>query len=82
LAISTCSGSHAAGRRLTGNSIDNTLRVVGRDETEWVLLDVVVDAIRDGYAHLGAHLWSEAGALLAIATQTLVVREPQADGRP
>jgi acyl-CoA thioesterase-2 len=73
--------SHAVGRRLTGNSVDNTLRIAGSDETEWILLDVGVDAVHDGYAHVNARLWSESGALLATANQSLIVRVPDATGR-
>jgi acyl-CoA thioesterase len=73
--------SDAVGRRLTGNSVDNTLRMAGADETEWILLDVSVDAVHDGFAHVNARLWSEGGVLLATANQSLIVREPDAGGR-
>jgi len=73
--------SDTLGRACTGNSLDNSLRMVGRDATEWILLDVTVDAVAGGFAHTHARLWSERGALLAIAQQTLVVRDAGADGR-
>jgi acyl-CoA thioesterase len=73
--------SDAVGRRMTGNSIDNTLRIVGDDSCDWILVDVSVDAVRAGFAHVSAHLWADTGALLAIASQTLVVREVDASGR-
>jgi acyl-CoA thioesterase len=73
--------SGAVGRRLTGNSVDSTLRIAGSDESEWILLDVGLDAIHDGYAHVHARLWSEQGTLLATANQSLIVREPDATGR-
>ena len=36
---------------------------------------------RAGYAHAGAHLWTEDGVLLGMATQTLVVRTAGAHGQ-
>jgi acyl-CoA thioesterase len=73
--------SGAVGRRLTGNSVDNTLRIAGSEASDWILLDVGVDAIHDGYAHVNARLWSEGGRLRATANQSLIVREPDATGR-
>ena len=73
--------SGALGAPAAGNSLDNTLRVVERATTEWVLLDVSVDASIDGFAHAGAHLWTEDGTLLAVVSQTLVLREAAPDGR-
>ncbi len=64
----------ALGQRASGNSIDNTLRVVKFVETEWVLLDIRVHAVHDGFAHGVVHLWAEDGTLLAVASQTVMVR--------
>jgi acyl-CoA thioesterase len=71
----------ALGEPVTANSLDNTVRIVERASTEWVLLDVRVDAVERGYAHAGAHLWTEDGTLLGMATQTLVVRAVDDAGR-
>jgi acyl-CoA thioesterase len=73
--------SGAVGRRVTGNSVDSTLRVAGADQSDWILLEVNVEAIHDGYAHVHTRLWSERGIFLATATQSLIVREPGAMGR-
>jgi len=73
--------SGALGVPAAGNSLDNTVRVVERATTEWVLLDVTVDASAGGFAHAGARLWTEDGTLLAIVSQTLVLREAAPDGR-
>jgi acyl-CoA thioesterase len=70
----------ALGEHVTANSLDNTVRIVERARTEWVLLDVRIDAVERGYAHAGAHLWTEDGVLLGMATQTLVVRATDAAG--
>ena len=64
----------ALGRRAGGNSLDNTLRVARRTPTEWVLADVRVHAIADGFGHGLVHLWAEDGTLLGTASQSTIVR--------
>ncbi|MCB1261637.1 MAG: thioesterase family protein [Acidimicrobiales bacterium] len=59
---------------ITSNSLDNTLRVVQVVETEWVLVDIRVDAIHDGFGHGIVHLWAEDGTLMATASQSALVR--------
>jgi len=68
----------ALGARAGGNSLDNTLRVAHRVPTEWVLADVRVHAIGDGFAHGLVHLWAEDGTLLGTASQSTIVREHRA----
>lgn len=72
----------ALGGVFTGNSLDNTLRVGADDETEWILVDTQVSMVARGFAVVTAHLWSESGSLLGVASQTLVPRHVDADGRP
>lgn len=62
-------GQHAGGR-----SLDNTIRVARVVPTEWVLLDVRVHAVANGYGHGLVHLWAEDGTLLGTASQTCAVR--------
>jgi acyl-CoA thioesterase len=65
------------GRRASSNSLDNTLRMVRPSDahpTEWVLADVRVQAVADGFGHGVVHLWAEDGTLLATASQSAVVR--------
>jgi acyl-CoA thioesterase II len=57
-----------------GNSLDNTLRVVQLVPTEWVLLDIRIHAIRNGFAHGLIHLWAADGTLMATASQSVIVR--------
>ena len=57
-----------------GNSLDNTLRVGRLVPTEWVLLDIRVDLIANGFGHGVVHLWAEDGTLLATASQSTIVR--------
>lgn len=66
--------SQALGKLGGGNSLDNTLRVVQVVATEWVLLDVRVHAIRNGFGHGLVHLWAEDGTLMATASQSTIVR--------
>jgi acyl-CoA thioesterase-2 len=66
--------SQPLGRRTMGRSLDNTLRMVQLEPTEWVLCDIRMDAAVDGYAQGSAYLWSQAGTLLATASQSFSIR--------
>lgn len=66
----------ATGLPITGNSLDNTIRAGQLVSTEWVLADVQVHTLIDGYGHGIAHLWSEDATLLGTASQSAVVRTP------
>ena len=66
--------SQAVGDLLFSNSIDNTIRVMGPVETDWILIDIVMEGIKDGFGHGFARLWSQEGDLMGIASQTLIVR--------
>ena len=67
-------GSQPLGRPTMGRSLDNTLRVVQLEPTEWVLCDIRMHAAVDGYAQGVAFLWSESGKLLATASQSFGLR--------
>ena len=58
-----------------GTSIDNTIRINKIVPTDWVLVDVFVHAVADGFAHGRVHLWAEDRTLLAIASQSAIVRD-------
>lgn len=64
----------ALGQRAGGNSLDNTLRVAHRHATDWVLADIRVHAIADGFGHGLVHLWARDGTLLGTASQSTIVR--------
>lgn len=64
----------ALGLQAGGNSLDNTLRVVRLVPTEWVLLDIRVHAVANGFGHGVVHLWSDDGTLMATASQSTIVR--------
>lgn len=63
-----------------GNSLDNTLRVVRPVETEWVLLDIQVHGVANGFGHGLVHLFAEDGTLLATASQSCIARMHRAPG--
>jgi acyl-CoA thioesterase len=64
----------ALGQRAGGQSLDNTLRVVHRVPTEWILADVRVHGVADGFGHGLVHLWAGDGTLLGTASQSTIVR--------
>ena len=64
----------ALGLAAGGNSLDNTFRVARLEATDWVLLDIRVLAVHGGFGHGAVLLWSETGRLLAIASQSTIVR--------
>ena len=76
----------ALGELAGGNSLDNTLRVVRLVPTEWVLIDVQVDGIEHGFGHGTIHLYAEDGTLMAMASQSTIVRywadRPEAPAEP
>lgn len=65
----------ALGRLAGGNSLDNTLRLGAVQPTDWVLLDIRLHQVARGFAHGDVLLWSEAGRLMACASQSTIVRE-------
>lgn len=64
----------ALGAYAGGNSLDNTLRVGRIVPTEWVLIDITVDAIGNGFGHGTVHLFATDGTLMATASQSTIVR--------
>ena len=59
---------------VTSNSLDNTLRVLKVVDTEWVLVDIFVEAVHNGFGHGHVYLWSEDRTLMATASQSALVR--------
>jgi len=66
--------SQPLGRRVLSRSLDNTLRVVRLEPTEWILCDIHIEALVGGYGQGIAYLWSSSGSLLATASQSMSVR--------
>jgi acyl-CoA thioesterase len=72
----------ALGIRGGGNSLDNTLRVVDLAPTDWVLLDITVQAVERGFGHGISQMYATDGTLLATASQSCIVRYwPDVDDR-
>lgn len=57
-----------------GASLDNTLRIIDPQPSEWVLCEIGIDAVVRGFAHGWERLWSMDGTLMATASQTVVCR--------
>src|SRR5207253_11125749 len=70
------------GQRAGGQSLDNTIRIAHRVPADWVLADVRVHAVNDGFAHGLVHLWGQDGVLLATASQSTIVRRHREGERP
>jgi acyl-CoA thioesterase len=64
----------ALGEHAGGNSLDNTLRISRLVPTEWVLIDIRIEAVANGFGHGHVYLWSEDGTLMATASQSTIVR--------
>lgn len=65
----------ALGARTTSRSLDNTLRMVSAEITDWTLADIHILSASRGFSHGTAFLWSEQGALLGIASQSATIKE-------
>jgi acyl-CoA thioesterase len=69
----------ALGKIMYCTSIDNTIRYANRDMTDWVLCDNRMEFVGNGFGYGTMHMWSEQGKLLATASQTMIVRTPEAE---
>ncbi|MEY2884184.1 MAG: hypothetical protein RL490_1908 [Pseudomonadota bacterium] len=65
---------NALGTNAGGNSLDNTIRFARLVPTRWVLADIRIHAVAQGFAHGRVHLFAEDGTLLATASQSLILR--------
>ena len=74
-------GAHPHTRGSIG--FDNTLRVVARPETEWVLAEAAIAHIGERIVHGGMQLFAESGELLALTSLTALRPRPRkAAGSP
>lgn len=64
----------ALGRPASGSSLDNTIRFTAPPQGEWALAATRVEAVRDGLVHTRTRLFAQDGTLLALASQTMVLR--------
>jgi acyl-CoA thioesterase II len=65
---------NALGANAGGNSLDNTIRYMKTVPTDWVLADMRIHAVSDGFAHGRVHLFARDGTLMATASQSMIVR--------
>lgn len=69
------SGSgHALGKQAGANSLDNTIRIRKIVPTNWVCCDIQIHGIYDGFVHGDARLFAEDGTLMAVASQSGILR--------
>lgn len=66
--------SQPLGFSTMGRSLDNTIRIVTLEPTEWVLTEIHMHALSGGFAQGTAFMWSESGTLLATASQSIAAR--------
>lgn len=64
----------ALGQMMGGNSLDNTIRIHQIVPTEWVLCDLKISGVHDGFGHGDMALFAEDGRLMATAGQSLIIR--------
>ena len=57
-----------------GTSLDNTVRVVDPEPSEWVLLDITAEGFHRSIGHGSLRIWSQDGRLLGTAQQTCIIR--------
>jgi acyl-CoA thioesterase len=60
-------------------SLDNTLRMIDPDASEWVLMDIEAHGASRSIGHGQVRMWSDDGRLLAIASQTCILRTSHLD---
>ena len=76
--FSTAAISGVFGAGHIGNSLDNTIRLCRIVPSRWVLCDIQIQGAHAGFAHGEMRMFAQTGELLAIATQSMIVRRPQA----
>jgi acyl-CoA thioesterase len=67
---------NAIGGPMVVNSLDNTIRFGAIEPSEWVLCDVRIELVHAGFAHGTMYMFADSGRLMAIASQTMVLRGP------
>jgi acyl-CoA thioesterase II len=66
--------SQPLGFSTMGRSLDNTIRIVRLEPTDWVLTEIHMHALAGGFAQGTAYMWSQSGTLLATASQSIAAR--------
>lgn len=63
------------GQRSGATSLDNTIRIVSLEQSEWLLCSIHLDAITSGLFHGHMAIFTEDGKLVALASQSGVVQK-------
>jgi acyl-CoA thioesterase len=66
--------AHALGLEAGGNSLDNTIRFRRVVPTDWVLCDITIHGVHGGFAHGAMRLFAQNGELMAMASQSMILR--------
>jgi acyl-CoA thioesterase len=76
--------SQPMGRYVRGRSLDNTIRVASLVPSEWVLCEIHMHALANGFGQGTAFMWSRSGTLLATASQSIAAKlwEPSNSNGP
>ena len=74
-AVSATVRGNALGYAAGGNSLDNTIRIVNLAPTDWVLCDIGIHGIHAGFGHGAMRIFARDGALMATASQSVIVRD-------
>ncbi|HMO75623.1 MAG TPA: thioesterase family protein [Sphingopyxis sp.] len=64
----------ALGRPASGSSLDNMIRFTAEPKGKWTLAQMRVEGVGAGIAHVATRLFSEEGTLLALAGQSMLLR--------
>ncbi len=56
-----------------GSSLDNTVRIAGEADSEWVLLDIESDAVHNAVGQGIVRIFAESGELLATGNQSFAI---------
>ena len=74
LADTLATGMHLSlGRKWRGASLDNTVRIAGDADCEWVLLDIETDGFHNAVGHGVVRMFTPDGELLASGNQSFAV---------
>jgi acyl-CoA thioesterase len=68
---------NAVDRPVRITSLDNTIRFISPDLSDWLLCDIHIEGYARGFAHGTMYIFSDTGRLLALGSQSTVVRETQ-----
>ena len=65
------------GEGVNTNSLDNTIRIAKIVQTDWILCDVIIPYIGNGFCMGEMRMFAQDGTLLAVASQSGIVRTPR-----